>query len=57
MVVHYQNTLLFFNLTIEDLQKYDKIIDCPAGASSFAAEVNNDYFHNSKKGYRLRSII
>jgi hypothetical protein len=41
--------LLFFNLIIEDLKKYDKIIDCPSGASSFAAEVNNDYSHNSKK--------
>ena len=41
--------LLFFNLTIEELKNYDKIIDCPAGASSFAAEVNDDYSINSKK--------
>jgi hypothetical protein len=45
--------LLFFNLTIEDLEKYNKIIDCPSGASSFVAEINNITSNSEKKGYRL----
>jgi hypothetical protein len=32
--------LLFFNLSLDDLKKYDRIIDCPSGASSFISEVN-----------------
>jgi hypothetical protein len=39
--------LLFFNLTLEQLKKYPKIIDCPSGASSFVAEIN-DYVKNAK---------
>ncbi len=34
--------ILFFNLTIDDLKKYNKIIDCPSGASSFVAEANTN---------------
>jgi hypothetical protein len=34
--------LLFFNLTYEDLGKYNKIMDYPSGASSFVTEVNNN---------------
>jgi hypothetical protein len=41
--------LLFFNLTIEDLKKYNKIIDCPSGASSFVAEINNITSNSEKK--------
>lgn len=33
--------LLFYNFTYNDLEKYEKIVDCPAGASSFTAELNN----------------
>ena len=52
-VAFYGRTLseyqLFFNLTIEDLEKYDKIIDCPTGASSFVAEINNITLNSQKK--------
>ena len=56
-VAFYGRTLseyqLFFDLTIEDLEKYDKIIDCPSGASSFVAEINNISNKFQKKSYRL----
>ena len=39
--------LLFFNLALEQLKKYSKIIDCPSGASSFVAEIS-DYVKNTK---------
>ncbi len=52
-VAFYGRTLseyqLFFDLTIEDLEKYDKIIDCPSGASSFVAEINNITSNSEKK--------
>ena len=33
--------LLFYNFTCKDLEKYENIVDCPSGASSFTAELNN----------------
>lgn len=51
-VAFYGRTLseyfLFFNLSLADLKKYDRIIDCPSGASSFISEANS-LFNGSKK--------
>ena len=41
--------LLFFNLTVEDLEKYDKIIDLPSDASSFVAELSKNIKNSKKK--------
>ena len=46
---HYQNICYFLILQLRILKKYNKIIDCPSGASSFVAEINNITSNSEKK--------